>query len=322
VARAKSTERAEARRKYRAYLQAQEEAAGTEYGGAADEAGPKPTRSRDPRSQAPSQPAVRMGMMAAARAAYRTPHYIDDIRTAPALIFRSNAIWPVAVLCIAAGAYFSAKANSDYRSDAILTPLIQFLFYPVPLLPPMIAGFFAPRSTWLAGVIASFIATMTLVVVIGMHPGLVTNGAGGLSVASEAPSTSSVPSEIASATPSATALVTTTPGSSPTPAPSASPNSSATPTPSASPTSNGTPAPSASASAPANTSGNTSGTNSSELFSVAINLLAQSLAFGALMAALAGWYKRFLSLTSGPRKPPASRSGGGRPPQRRPATKR
>ena len=329
MARAKSTERAEARRKYRAYLQAQEEAAGTDYGGAADEAGPKPTRSRDPRSQAPSQPAVRMGLMAAARAAYRTPHYIDDIRTAPALIFRSNAIWPVAVLCIAAGAYFTARLGStNYNSDPILPLLYQFLFFPVPLLPPMIAGFFAPRSTWLAGMIASFIATMTLVVVVGLAAGKFSNTAGGLAVTSPTPSTSSVPTATASATPSATALATATPVPSLTSAPSGAPKSSVTPVPSSTPApsataaSTGTPAPSASPSAATNKSGNTTGTNTSDLINLAGILLAQSLAFGALMAALSGWYKRFLSLTSGPRKPPASRSGGGRPPQRRPATKR
>jgi hypothetical protein len=49
----------------------------------------------------------------------------------------------------------------------------------------------------------------------------------------------------------------------------------------------------------------------------------QSLAFGAMMAAGTGWYKRFLSLTSGTNKKPASRSSRGQSPQRRrPTTKR
>jgi hypothetical protein len=58
-----------------------------------------------------------------------------------------------------------------------------------------------------------------------------------------------------------------------------------------------------------------------DLINLAFVLLAQSLAFGAVMGALSGWYKRFLALTSGPRKPPA-KSGGSRSPQRRkPATR-
>jgi hypothetical protein len=43
-----------------------------------------------------------------------------------------------------------------------------------------------------------------------------------------------------------------------------------------------------------------------------------SLAFGALMGAASGWYKRFLANTSVPRNKPPSRPSN-RTPQRRPA---
>jgi hypothetical protein len=49
-------------------------------------------------------------------------------------------------------------------------------------------------------------------------------------------------------------------------------------------------------------------------------LLPESVAFGFLMGALSGWYKRFLALTSGPRRAP-TRSAS-RPAKRRPPTKR
>ena len=296
MARAKRTDRAEARRKYRAYLLAQEEAAAAETGTPGNAAGPGPTtsaktfRGGSSRAVTPLQPTVRLGIVAAARAAYRTPHYIDDIRTAPALIFRSNAIWPVAAICVAAGAYFSIRLSSaNYGNDPILPAVYQFLFFPVPLLPPMIAGFFAPRSTWLAGIIASFIATMTLVVVVALAAGKFTNSAGGLAVETSQPSAS---------------VVATVNGSV-----SETPLATASPTPSASPSPSG---------ATGSTSGTAAGTTFGDLLNLAVLLLAQSLAFGALMAALSGWYKRFLALTSGPRRPPASKSGGSRPQRRRP----
>ena len=122
-------------------------------------------------------------------------------------------------------------------TDPILPALFQFVFYPVPLLPPMLAGFLAPRSSWLAGLISAFISTMTLVGVFAMTK---------------------------IAVPDSTASITTT-----------------------------------------------------SLLTLTVILLSQSLAFGFLIGALSGWYKRFLNLTSGARSRPPSKSGGGRSPQRR-----
>jgi hypothetical protein len=58
------------------------------------------------------------------------------------------------------------------------------------------------------------------------------------------------------------------------------------------------------------------------MFTLLLVLLGQSLAFGALMGALSGWYKRFLALSSGPRNRPPSRPSGSRSQQRRPAARR
>jgi hypothetical protein len=303
VARAKRTDRAEARRKYRAYLQAQEDAGIIEDGDSTDDAGQKPVRSRDQKVQASPQPGARMGMFAAAKAAYRTPHYMDDIRNVRSLVFRSNAIWPAAAVSVAAGAYLSVQINRGGSNDPIGPMLYQFLFYPVPLLPPMIAGFLAPRSTWLAGIITSFIATMTLVVIVWMFAGKFAATAGGLVVATSAPTTSGVPTATGSAAVTATVLVT----ASPVPSASAAPNAS----------------PSATSGTSGSSTGGLAVNNLSDALNLAGILLAQSLAFGAMMAAGTGWYKRFLSLTSGTNKKPAPRSSRGQSAQRRrPTTKR
>ena len=72
MARAKRTDRAEARRKYRAYLQAQEEAEAAAAGGAENpEAPPAGPGARTTFVATPkqAQPGARMGFLAAARAA-------------------------------------------------------------------------------------------------------------------------------------------------------------------------------------------------------------------------------------------------------------
>ncbi|MGA2512600.1 MAG: hypothetical protein ABSG37_03165 [Candidatus Limnocylindrales bacterium] len=241
MARAKRTDRSEARRKYRAYLLAQQEAAAASAaaaGSAGSARGESPAAARGSRQK--PEPAVtpgaRLGIVGSARAAYRQPHYRDDIRNV-GVVLRSNAIWPVLVICVISGAY--AVARQVDVNDSIWVFMLQFVFFPVPLLPSMLAGFLAPRSTWLAGLIASLIATVTLIVVIAVRPEALSS--------------------------------------------------------------------------------------SINLAALAAQQLPSALAFGALMGALSGWYKRFLSLTSVPRNRPSSRSGGGkqsgRSQQRRPATR-
>jgi hypothetical protein len=301
VARAKRTDRAEARRKYRAYLLAQEEtdvAQARETDGAGNSQAAKPVRSGGQKPQPSGQPVVRLGIVAAAKAAYLRPTYIDDLRSIRALVFGSHAAWPIFAICVASGAYFADRlASNNYSGDPILPFMYQFLFYPVPLLPPMLAGFLAPRATWLAGAIAAGMATLTLVAVIAFSASSFSNVSDTISNASPTPSIA--------ASASATALVTSSPISTASPGTSSAPTASpAVPSPSASPT---------------GTSKSNSGT--ADLLPITLVLLAQSLAFGALMGALSGWYKRFLAFTGGGRKP-ASRSGGQKPAQRRPAAKR
>lgn len=168
MARAKRTDRAEARRKYRAYLMDQEgSAVEADDSGNPTVAGPRVAR--DPKLQPVLQPGQRMGIFAAAKAAYRTPHYMDDIRNSRELIFHSKAVWPVLLVCVAGGIFSVYRiANGAAANDALVSTIFQFLFWPIPLLPPMLAGFLAPRSSWLAGVIAGFISSMTLVWIFAM----------------------------------------------------------------------------------------------------------------------------------------------------------
>jgi len=172
VARAKRTDRAEARRQYRAYLAAQAEAQAAAE--AEDAEIPSEDRGASARPARPREldggpaPGVRLGMVGAARAAFRTPHYLDDLRNIGPLVVRTNAVWPVAALCLIAAliAYPRINPQTVAADDTILAIVFQFVLFPLPLLPPMIAGFLAPRSTWLAGILASAISVVTLVALL------------------------------------------------------------------------------------------------------------------------------------------------------------
>ena len=155
VARAKRTDRSEARRRYRAYLQDQMEAEAAE-GVAGEElpAGHSGDRSARAASSA-ERPTQRVGFLGAFKAATRPVHYVDDLRYAPTLIFRTNAIWPGALLSLAALAF--GLTRTDYN-DGSIQIILSFVLSPVPMLQPMLAGFLAPRATWLAGIIASLIS--------------------------------------------------------------------------------------------------------------------------------------------------------------------
>jgi hypothetical protein len=252
-----------------------------------------------------------MGMFAAARAAYRTPHYVDDVRHIRSLVIGSNAVWPVLIMCVVGGAYMSFRIGTGSNAasnDPILSTVYQFIFYPVPLLPPMLAGFLAPRSTWLAGMIAAFIATITLVVVVGLNVGSFSNTTGEISVASATPGASAVASGSAVSSPRASLVASATPVVGTSSAASAAASAS----------------PAAGASSSTGSGGKSNSNTVGDLVNLAIMLLVQSLGFGAIIGALSGWYKRFLGLTSGPRKPPANRPNRSRPAQRqrqRPTTR-
>ena len=155
MARAKRTDRAEARRQYRAYLQAKAEAEGA--GGEEDFApvAQKSVRASRPDAAPVLRPGQKVGFMSAFRLATRPVHYIDDLRYAPTLILRTNAIWPPAVISIGALAY--GLTITDYKNGSIQF-LLNFALPMIPLIQPMLAGFLAPRATWLAGLIAGLIS--------------------------------------------------------------------------------------------------------------------------------------------------------------------
>jgi hypothetical protein len=163
VARAKRTDRAEARRRYRAAMveqgQGEPEAAEVDQDRAAARAG----RSAYPGAGAAARTPERPGIFSAFRLAMRPVHYIDDLRYAPTLILRTNAIWPPVLISVVALAY--GLTRTDYNDPSIQF-VTSFALPMTPLIQPMLAGFLAPRATWLAGLITSVISGICFEILI------------------------------------------------------------------------------------------------------------------------------------------------------------
>jgi hypothetical protein len=286
VARAKRTNRAEARRRYRAQL-AEQSAEQPEEG--ADES-PEPSRPSKPASgpRAAAQPSGQSqpsGMVYAFRAAFRSPNYREDIAYLPRLV-RHPSVWgPVLVTVAAAAAYLATGGR-----DIISTFAIQYFVAPPPIGAIFIAGFFAPRASYLAGGIVGIASALVLAALTAFAPPSLVN-TGGAPGASPTPSISAsagtsgsaslAPSPSTSAAPSAAAAASSSPGTTPAASAAASPEASAAP---------GT--------------GASSNLSSGQALTYA---LATSPLSGVFFASAAAWYRRFLRLANPNRGRPAPR---------------
>jgi hypothetical protein len=280
VARAKRTNRAEARRRYRAQLAEQETAE------ASESSTPRATQpaGRGPRTEraAAAEP-PRTGMRYAFRAAFHPPNLREDLAYLPRLLRTRAVLLPVLVTFATAAAI--AATNGQ---DVISKLAAQYFLVPPPIGSIFIAGFFAPRASYLAGLIVGLAAaialTALLVVTPSLNPTVATPAAS--PAASAAVSASPGASSVASASPSA-----------------ASSGASASPTASAaSPAASSAASPGASPAASAATQ-----PPPAKPADVATFALFWSPVVGIFAASAAAWYRRFLQL-SNPNRAAAQRA--------------
>ncbi len=157
MARAKQTDRAEARRRYRqtnvqdAAIESSADDAQVETSSSkADEA--KGTRQARPVRQ-PQQAQARPGFLSAFRAAYHPAHVREDLAALPRLLAHWSFYVPV--LLIIGGAVV-AFVFRNYSGGALA---YQLLVLPGTGfgLPQLVAGFFAPRASYLLGLFVSVV---------------------------------------------------------------------------------------------------------------------------------------------------------------------
>jgi hypothetical protein len=276
VARAKRTDRAEARRRYRAQLAAEgrDEEVDPEEGEPAREAEApsRPAQRRAAASPPPTPP--RPGIGYAFRAAFRPANFREDLAAVPQLT-RHRSVWLPALISIATTAVLLVTGGRDVISALIY----QYFIVTPPIGAIFLSGFLAPRASYLTGAFAGLVGAVCLAVLVAASStGTLGGGTPGTS---PSPSASAVSSPVAS------------------PAASGSPAATAAASPQPSPT------PSGAGGAP---------TPAELADTVAISFVLSPLT-GAFFGAAAAWYRRFLNLANpnrGARRPPARGKPRGR----------
>jgi hypothetical protein len=168
VARAKRTARADARRRHRV---AQNVDDGFEDpSNASDPNAARSTTSRPNPSSSSSRPSTpapgtRMPITVAIRAATRPAHVREDLAALPWIAVHSNALWlPVLITLIAFGVIIGTNGSDLsmlFFQYFIATPAIGGVF---------LAGFLAPRASWLLGAIVGLVAAICYSILVIVFP--------------------------------------------------------------------------------------------------------------------------------------------------------
>jgi hypothetical protein len=168
VARAKQTDRAEARRRHRQTVAAQdveaEEGAVLDFGERKPGSGPKPATGRQS-ATADRNPTGRTGFLDAFRLAYHPVHLREDLRALPQ-IFGSRAFLAAAALLLVGGAawlLFPLRSGSAIAWELLVVPGSA-------LAPQLVGGFFAPRASYLIGLVLGILQTVVFVLVTASPP--------------------------------------------------------------------------------------------------------------------------------------------------------
>jgi hypothetical protein len=162
VARAKRTERAEARRRYRATLATDplaEDADGTDdVSTAGSSQGAKRSNATPAGKQASGTP-ERVGFTDAFRQSIRPVHVREDLAALPWITVQTKAIWLPVLITIAATIVTAATGATD-----MVTGLLFTYFVMVPALGGFfIGGFLTPRASWLIGIVIGLVSAVCYV---------------------------------------------------------------------------------------------------------------------------------------------------------------
>jgi hypothetical protein len=170
VARAKRTERAEARRRYRA--------ASTDVTAEGDDALDTPAipaaalprgyRDRRPASagETATAPTARPGFLGALRAAAGPVDIRGDLRALPSILVRSKAGWVPALVILATAA---ALLVPSLASNQLVVMAGNVILQPPPMIIAFLAGMLAPRAAWLMGGLMGLLSGLAYVVVVTIN---------------------------------------------------------------------------------------------------------------------------------------------------------
>lgn len=147
MVRAKRTDRAEARRRHRAALAAEPEL--LDATDAEDEPADPAVAVRASRtSQTRPAIAARPSIFQAFRSAFRPVDFKGDLRALPSIALRSKAVWLPILLTVGAAVFYLTSPSS------LSFLVFNYFAYIPPVASIFLAGFLAPRASYMTGFIA------------------------------------------------------------------------------------------------------------------------------------------------------------------------
>jgi hypothetical protein len=182
VARAKRTARADARRRHRAQFAPDDATTPIDDADEATEAAPTAARAAPGRRRAaaaagqgvgaPERPAPAGGIRNALRLAFRPLDLRGDLRLLPRLIAH-RAFWlPVLLAAVNAGALIAFQGR-----ELITQFAMTYFLIPPPIGAIFLAGFLAPRASYLIGLLVGIVTSFLLAMVVAAVPSLFPPGA-------------------------------------------------------------------------------------------------------------------------------------------------
>jgi hypothetical protein len=160
VARAKRTSRADARRRYRATQNVpDDELDDLETGDDDASQSNEPRRAASSGASGAARP--RPSITVAFRSAFRPLDLPGDLKALPRLLINRAFLIPAALI-VAIAAVIVVTGGQEL----ITRELSQFFLAPPPLAPVFIAGFLAPRASWLLGGILGVVQSVAVFVII------------------------------------------------------------------------------------------------------------------------------------------------------------
>lgn len=183
MARAKRTDRTEARRRYRAQLAGPNGEAidGDDLVVVDAEGEPIRAKGRAASSAAASaapRPA-RPSFMGAVRGAYHAPNYREDLAILPRLLIHWSVLLSAALAVVGTGALLAAGASlagptpgaSGGTTLAYIGSMLVSLFVgPPPFGAALLIGFMVPRATYLVGLVFGAFAAVCLTIIVLAQP--------------------------------------------------------------------------------------------------------------------------------------------------------
>ena len=162
MARAKRTERADARRRYRAATTGAPDVDAAEMPAVPAAAVPRDQRDRRPSGSAPgAPPAQRQSFLTSLRAAAGPVDIRGDLRAVPSIVLHSKAALIPGLIVVATTVAMLVPALAANQFVAMAGNVI---LQPPPMIITFLAGMLAPRAAWLMGGLMGLLATVAYVV--------------------------------------------------------------------------------------------------------------------------------------------------------------